>query len=275
MRDTLKRQPRVRQFMDRLAQDPPQVVLLEGGTPGQRMDMGLYMAAAFNCRKDGGACLECPECARMLERADRDLFGFDCAEAPPPIEDLRKVLPEFSQPPRGDGKRAVIFSEAQYLNLNCANLLLKSLEEPRPHTVFMLLVPQRDRLLPTLVSRSWVLTLSWHTGGPSTEAEREWLTAVAEFLVTGRGFFARTSQKGAVNRDLAQAVVAGCQRELASAMAGDVSSPLAKVLSRLSPAGLRRFDLALAQATEALSTPTPVHPALVLDWLVSRMVSVR
>lgn len=273
MRETLSRQPRVRQFLDRLAHEPPQVVLLEGGTPEQRMDMALYFMAALNCRSGNGACLECPECLRALERADRDLFVFDNAEAPVPIKDLRAVLPEFSQPPRGTGRRVVIFGEAQYLNLNCANLLLKSLEEPRPHTVFMLLAPQRDRLLPTLVSRSWVLTLSWPMDGQADETVREWLAAVAEFLATGRGFFARTSQKGAVNRDLAQAVVAGCQRALAEAMTGREASPLGRTLARFNAAGLRRFDLALCQAEEALGTPTPVHPALVLDWLVTRMAA--
>lgn len=275
MDETLARQPRVREYLDRLSQDPPQVVLLEGGTAGQRFDLALYLAAALNCGSESGACLECPECRRMLDRADRDLFVFDCAEASVKIEELRHALPEFGQPPRGSGKRSVIFNEAQYLNLNCCNLLLKSLEEPRPHTVFMLLVPQRERLLPTLVSRSWVLTLSWPKGGERDETVREWVSAVAEFLATGRGFYAKTSQKGAVNRDLALSVVTGCQRELADAMSGKATGTLSGVLSRFEAADLRRFDLALAKAMEALNTPTPVNPALVLDWLVSRLPASR
>lgn len=270
MQETLAAQPRVRGYLDRLAADPPQVLLLEGGSAESRLDLAMYFAAALNCRAAEGACLACPECARILERADRDLFLFDSGEAPVAIKDLREVLPEFSQPPRGGGKRSVIFGEAQYLNLNCANLLLKSLEEPRPHTVFMLLAPQRERLLPTLVSRSWVLTLSWAGSGTPDEETADWLRALAEFIALGKGFFARTSAKGALNRDLALAVVTGCQRALAEAMSGRADTPLGLELAKLDPVGLRRFDLALAKAVEALNTPTPVNPALVLDWLATR-----
>mgnify|MGYP006287996863 CR=1 FL=1 len=271
MLETLKKQERIRGYLDRLAGEPPQVVLLEGGDAGQRFDLGLYLAAALNCGKAEGACLECPDCVRMLDRADRDLFVFDNAAEPVAIKELRAVVPEFSQPPRGTGKRSVIFNEAQYLNLNCANLLLKSLEEPRPHTVFMLLVPQRERLLPTLVSRSWVMTLSWPGKVETDEIIGEWLKAIADFLMTGKGLFARTSQKGAVDRDLALAIVGGCQRELADHMSGRGGAFLSSVLSRYDQAGLRRFDIALAKAVESLSTPTPVHPAMVIDWLATRM----
>jgi DNA polymerase-3 subunit delta' len=161
------------------------------------------------------------------------------------------------------------------LNLNCANLLLKSLEEPRPHTVFMLQVPQRERLLPTLVSRSWVLTLSWPREEGPDESVAEWISALAEFLETGKGFFSRTSQKGAVNRDLALSVVVGCQRDLADAMSGGSDTPLGRVLTEYGASDLRLFDLALAGAVDALNTPTPVNPALVLDWLATRMETAR
>lgn len=273
MLETLERQRRVREYLDRLSESPPQVVLLEGGAAGQRFDLALYLAAALNCREGAGACLKCPECERIIELADRDLYVFDSAESPVKIEELRHVLPVFSQPPRGSGKRVVIFSEAQYLNLNCANLLLKSLEEPRPHTVFMLLAPQRERLLPTLVSRSWVLTLSWTGGERPDEAVSEWLDALAEFLVGGKGLFARTSKKGVLDRDLALAIVTECQRELAGAMRGGADTKLAGILAGLDDARLRRFDLALAKAVEALNTPTPVNPALVIDWLATRMAA--
>jgi DNA polymerase-3 subunit delta' len=271
MRETLAKQDRVKGFLDRLSESPPQVVLLEGGAAAERMDTALYFAASLKCGAGPGACLDCRECVQIIERVSRDLFIFDSREGNIKVQDVRDVVPVFSQPPRDGGKRSVLFVEAQQLNPSTANLLLKSLEEPRPHTVFMLLAPQRERLLPTLVSRSWVLTLAWTVEREPGEEVEDWLAAMAEYMAGGEGWFARTGKKGAVSRDLALSVVLACQAELAGAMTGEKGSPLSARLAAMPPESLRRFDLVLSRAMEALNLPTPVNPALVLDWLATRV----
>jgi len=136
--------------------------------------------------------------------------------------------------------------------------------------VFVLLAPQRERLLQTLVSRSFVLTLPWPEAKAPEPDAAEWIAALLNFWDSGQGWFERTGTKGAADRSLALRILSGLTLELAGALAGR-DTPVARRLVRLGPAGLRRLDLVLAQAQEALTQPTaPV--ALVLDWVASAVI---
>ena len=73
-------QERVVSFVHRLAASPPQVLLLEGGSPDQRLGMGLYWAALLNCVDDNPPCLECSTCRQIQGRSYRDLYLFSGME---------------------------------------------------------------------------------------------------------------------------------------------------------------------------------------------------
>lgn len=264
--------------MRTLAQHPPQSLVMEGGSAAEREAAALSWAKALNCAESGsGGCGTCMACRQIDERAFRDLIVVD----KPFFEEakqggvsgtdaIRRLLPVWGQPPHGEGKRVTVFLEAQDLHLAVANLLLKTLEEPRPGNVFVLLAPQRERLLQTLVSRSFVLTLPWPEAKAPEADAAEWMAALLNFWDSGQGWFERTGTKGAADRSLALRILSGLSRELAHALSGQ-DSPTARRLARLGPAGLRRLDLVLAQAQEALTQPTaPV--ALVLDWLATAVI---
>ena len=135
------------------------------------------------------------------------------------IETVRELRTILGEAPRGDGKRVVILAEAQSLGVEAANALLKSLEEPRPGVCFLLLAPQRERLLPTLVSRGWVVTLAWpEAGTPSTPELFQWEEALAEFMASGQGWLDKTSGKGAVDAALARRIVLSVQKAQADAI---------------------------------------------------------
>ncbi len=244
----------------------------------ERAAMALYWAALLNCTVDGGKgvrpCLACTACAQMIACHHRDMFFLDGREESIKIDDVRAVRGVLGEPPRGGGQRMVILCEAQSLGVEAANALLKSLEEPRPGTSFVLLAPQRERLLPTLVSRSWVLTLAW----PSAETVPvdpdvvEWGEALAEFARTGTGWFQRTSAKGALDNSVAQRVVVMMQRTLAAAITGaaEAGAPsLLRLLAAQDALTHRRLDEVLAECQESLVFN--VNPALVLDWLATRL----
>lgn len=296
------RQARVRGFMDRLGDAPPQVILLEGGRDSEREAMALYWACRLNCSplladrsgRSGrygqseqigllgatpaprtGPCGACPDCAQIVERVHRDLVFLDGRIESIKVDTVRELRTLAGEPPRGEGKRVVVLCEAQALVAEAANCLLKTLEEPRPGTVFVLTTPQRDRLLPTLVSRSFVLTLAWPptaeaaVAGETPQAQDEgeepveWASALGAFWRTGRGWFERTSDKGRLDAGLAGRVLVECQRGLAGAMAGRGAADLG--LEGLGPEALRRLDAALDMAQECLEYK--VSPALTLDWL--------
>jgi DNA polymerase-3 subunit delta' len=69
------------------------------------------------------------------------------------VEQLRGLSPWFNTATHRGGWRVALIYPARAMNAISANALLKMLEEPPEHTVFLLVADAPDRLLPTLVSR--------------------------------------------------------------------------------------------------------------------------
>lgn len=283
---------RVRGFLDDLAQRPPQVVLLEGGDAHLRLKAALYWSLLVNCQANdsqgllpgavsgvsSGPCYTCAACRAMALHMHRDMFFLDGQAGSIKIDDVRAVLPTLGEPPREAKRRIVLLAEAQALVEAAANTLLKSMEEPREATTFILLAPQRERLLPTLVSRSFVLTLPWilTEGAPQEDDEATvvWEAALCSFLATGERWFDLTGSRGAVDAGVAQTVCSLCRKALARRlknMSGREKprQGLDEFLARLPAARLRIFDEALAECQESLQNS--VNPGLVMDWLATRL----
>jgi DNA polymerase-3 subunit delta' len=76
-----------------------------------------------------------------------------------PVDEVRRLRSFLAHRAVGDGWRVVIVDEANELNVNAANALLKSLEEPPGRTVFLLVSSAPGSLVPTIRSRCRALTL--------------------------------------------------------------------------------------------------------------------
>lgn len=259
--------------LDAIAHDPPQSIVIEGGDAETRVALSLYWAMRLNCASTPAPCGQCPACKQITDHAFNDLLFFDGREGLIKVDTVRSQRGTWGQPPNGDGARVTIFAEAQMFMTEAANALLKSLEEPRPGNVFVLAAPQRERLLETLVSRSWVVTLAWPDTRENSPEISEWTNAMVRFWATGQGWFEKTSPKGAVDKHLALQVVLGMQRELREALSGSCGTQLSTNLAQTCDLKkLRRIGLALDQAQDALNTQVPVNPAMVLDWVATRMI---
>ena len=259
--------------LNSIAHDPPQSIVIEGGDADSRVALALYWAMRLNCASGSVPCGQCPACKQIADLAFNDLLFFDGREGLIKVDPVREQRGTWGQPPNGDGYRVTVFAEAQMFMTEAANSLLKSLEEPRPGNVFVLAAPQRERLLDTLVSRSWVVTMAWPDVRENSPEVAEWTQALVSFWQTGRGWFARTSTKGAVDKNLAMQVVLGMQRELREALSGSCATPLSATLARShNVSSLRRIGLVLDKAQDALNTQVPVNPAMVLDWVATRMI---
>jgi DNA polymerase-3 subunit delta' len=101
------------------------------------------------------------------------------------IDQLRALTSWFNTATHRGGWRVAVLYPAQALNTISANALLKILEEPPEHTVFLIVADAPDRLLPTLVSRCRRLPLAvpdhaasvqWLNGQGLAQAD-EWLAA--------------------------------------------------------------------------------------------------
>lgn len=293
----------LRKAMGVLAAEPPQSLLLEGGTAQERASAALYWAALLNCMHsgqpaearpeaareaeaspkaapvaEGRPCLNCPTCLQLTSRLHRDLFFFDGGAGSIKIDDIREMRSQLGEGPREGKMRVVILFEGQALGESAANSMLKSLEDPRPGSVFVLTAPQRERLLPTLVSRSWVLTLPWPQSGEFSQladgelAEvSEWARALLNFAASGHGWMERTSRRGTLDARQTMQLVLFCQNALKDALGGAENglTPLAEAFARLSPQGRSILNEALAECQDSLFYM--VNPVLVADWLATRV----
>lgn len=263
----IEQEQRVCRALHRLCPSPPQALLLEGGTRASRLACGTYWAMLLNCRQGSPPCGECSACRQLALGAFRDMTHLSGAEGTIKIEDVRALRRGMSESPEHGRFRVFVLSEAQELTTAGANGLLKSLEEPLPGNVFVLLVPQRNWLLPTLVSRSYVLTLSWSRPEPWTEESvPEWLETLLTFWKTGQGLFEKTSAKNSIDRHRAERVITACEQALVEAMTDEPGSSLGSYLaSRLSGSEMRTAGLVLEKGQQALGAQA--NPALVLDWV--------
>lgn len=87
------------------------------------------------------------------------------------IDQVRALANFMNISTHRQGTRVVVMYPAEALNVPAANALLKSLEEPNPNTVFILVSHKIDRLLPTILSRCHKIALSM----PSKEQALAWL----------------------------------------------------------------------------------------------------
>lgn len=281
-----------RASLERLALSPPQTLLLEGGTEAERLDLALHWAKTANCpsalasqAKDQPAvpCLDCVICRQLQANESLDLLIFDGRignrqddEKPGPIralrmENMRELKTLTTTAPHGNGKRVAIFQGMSQTREEALNSLLKTLEEPSPHTLFVLLTPQRQQLLPTLVSRSFCLTLPWKGSLESSEALKAWEESLAAFLAGDPAFLDRVGAKGAVDAPEASQIILACQRSLVSALAGRPGGSLAKALAPLCRDARKAALLSnwLTEAQEMLTAT--VTPARVLEAFATRM----
>jgi DNA polymerase III subunit delta' len=91
------------------------------------------------------------------------------------IDQVRSLVDNVNLATTRAGRRVVVVWPAQALNLPAANALLKTLEEPPPSTIFLLVTTQLARLLPTIRSRCRL----FHAPVPDAQAAQAWLTAHA------------------------------------------------------------------------------------------------
>ena len=282
---------RLRGILDRLAPSPPQTLLLEGGTEASRQDLARYWAAACNCPQALAAaargqaappCLACPVCAQIAAGEHLDVPAFDGRignredeENPGPVlafnmRRARELKSRLRDAPHGAGRRVVLLMGLSSGRDEAANALLKALEEPPPHTVFVLLAPQREQLLPTLVSRAFCLTLPWPDSPAAEPALAVWETALADFLRTGQGFLEKAAARGGLDATLAGQLLLSCQKALVRVLSRRTADhPLEAVLAPFSPAA--------ASGSRACgpSAPPEARAALCGRWLDEAQAMLR
>ncbi len=128
-----------------------------------KMTLAINLAQALNCQSDEKPCGQCHSCRRIASGNHPDFAVIRRTEASAAedsaqrknitIDQIRDVQHSINLKPFEGGYRAIVIDQADQMTEEAANALLKTLEEPPDHTVFMLLTAQEDSLLPTIRSR--------------------------------------------------------------------------------------------------------------------------
>ena len=260
---------RPRAFLKTMRNDPPQLLHLEGGEASSRVALALWWAALLNCeRNEDEPCLACSSCLRLGAAMHPDLFLLDGRAASIRIDEVRALRPVLGERPHFGRRRVIVLAEAQALGVEAANSLLKVLEDPSPDTCFVFTAPQRERLLPTLVSRGWVITLPWPPAGrPLSEDMQFWEQALARFASEGRGWFDLTQARSALDAAPAQQITLVGQKALADCLAGRSAGPLSALMRPLPEQLLLELSDLFVECQDALQFQ--VNPLLALDAMAA------
>ena len=175
----------------------PHALLVQGAPGIGKVEFARALAASVLCEspRDGLACGECPSCHWFSQGNHPDFReivpesaaeedeaeGEAEAKADKPksmvikIGQIRAIADLVALTTHRAGYRVLLLHPAETLHPNAANALLKTLEEPPPHTLIILVTAYPARLLPTIRSRCRTLAL----GTPDTREAVEWLRTQA------------------------------------------------------------------------------------------------
>ena len=112
------------------------------------------LAKAVNCgnRRDGEPCNACRSCEAINRGAALDLIEMDAASNRG-IDDVRELRDKIAFAPTDLDRKVYLLDEVHMLTTGAFNALLKTLEEPPPHAIFILATTELHELPPTIISR--------------------------------------------------------------------------------------------------------------------------
>ncbi len=129
------------------------------------------LARAINClnQKDGNPCCECENCQAILKDSLPDVLEIDAASNNG-VDYIRELRDRIAFAPVKAKYKVYIIDEVHMLSTAASNALLKTLEEPPSHAVFILATTEVNAILPTILSRCQ--RFDFHRIEPKTISDR-------------------------------------------------------------------------------------------------------
>ncbi len=162
------------------SQKLPHALMLAGQKGIGKSCLARALAQFLLCLspRSGLACGECRSC--LLNKAnthpDMKLIGPEEVGKAVKIDQIRALADFVSKTSQQGGYKVAIIEPAEAMNINAANALLKSLEEPSGNTLLILVSHVPSTVMATVRSRCQLLTLLT----PATDQALPWLSAMVE-----------------------------------------------------------------------------------------------
>ncbi len=125
------------------------------GTRGTgKTSTAKILARAVNCLHpvDGNPCNECEICRGILDDSILDVVEMDGASRNK-VENIREIIDDVAFLPSRAKKKVYIIDEVHMVTTQAFNALLKTLEEPPEHVLFILATTELNKIPPTVLSR--------------------------------------------------------------------------------------------------------------------------
>jgi DNA polymerase III subunit gamma/tau len=150
--DSVKAAESLRKILE--AKEMPQSFLFAGPKGSGKTSAARILAKALNCnaKKNGEACGKCETCKSILEGKEIDVIEIDAASNRG-IEDVRVLKERAYLMPSKLDKKIFIIDEVHMLTKDAFNALLKLIEEPPKHSVFILCTTDPEKIPETVLSR--------------------------------------------------------------------------------------------------------------------------
>ena len=118
-----------------------------------KTSIAKILAKAINCNsEDDRPCNQCPNCLAITKGEHPDIIEIDAASNNG-VDEVRDLIDKVKYAPINGKYKVYIIDEVHMMSTGAFNALLKTLEEPPAHVVFVLATTEPQKILPTIISR--------------------------------------------------------------------------------------------------------------------------